>query len=122
MSTAAAPAKGGLVFASIAERSGALVILDAGRRLYAGLSRDGSYWHVVSPSQVDSIDADGNVTRPAGQLACICKGFVFRGSCYRTQQAAAFEAGDADRLAAPSWMRDYDASVGAGESVEASRG
>lgn len=98
---------GGLVFASIAERSGALVILDAGRRLYAGLSRNGSYWHVVTPSQVEiHHDETDEVIRGIGQLFCTCKGGTFHGSCYRLEQAVAFEAGDADRLAAPAWMRD----------------
>lgn len=113
---------GGLVFASIAAQTGALIILDAGRRLYAGISRGDDYWHVVSPSQVDQIDLDGNVVRAAGFLACICKGFIFHGRCYRSEQAEAFEAGQADQAAMPRWAGDYDAPVGAGESVEASRG
>lgn len=112
----------GIVHAPIGEVGDALVVLDASRRLYAGLSRDGGYWHVVGPSQVDAIDADGNVVRPAGSLECRCKGFTFHGSCYRANQAEAFEAGQADRAAAPAWMQDDDSPVGAGEMVEASRG
>jgi hypothetical protein len=108
--TAAVATSGGLVFASIAARSGALVILDAGRRLYVGLSHDKSYWHVVSPSQID--DA----------LTCTCKGWAFHRTCYRLDEAAAFELGQLT-APAPDWMQpDYDAPVGAGESVEASRG
>jgi hypothetical protein len=100
----------GLVFASIAERTGALVILDAGRRLYVGISHDRTYWHVVQP------------TAPGGELTCTCAGAHFHGRCYRVLEADAFEAGSVEQLRAPAWMRDFDAPFGAGESVEASRG
>lgn len=42
-----------LVYVGIAGHGDALVVLDASRRLYAGLSRDAGYWHVVHPAQVD---------------------------------------------------------------------
>src|SRR6185369_17638251 len=64
----------GVVHAPIGDVGDALTILDAGRRLYAALSRDGTYWHVVSPLQADRLDAEGNVVRAAGALSCICKG------------------------------------------------
>ena len=98
-----------------------LVVLDASRRLYVGLSRDETYWHVVAPLPVDLVDADGTVIRRVGTLTCTCAGGQFRGECYRTKQAAAFEAGQG--LPDPAWFTEgFDAPVGAGEAVEASRG
>lgn len=79
----------------------ALVVLDATRRVYAGLSRDGGYRHVVSPLQVDVTDVEGEVVRRAGELGCICKGAIYRGGrCYWVESAEAFEAG----LPGPAWM------------------
>ena len=97
----------GVVWSPIHVVSDDLYILDGEHRLYVGLSRDGSYLHVVSPAQVEQRDLEsGEITRGVGQLACSCRGGVYHGRCYRVEAAEAFEAGDADRLAAPAWMRD----------------
>jgi len=123
----------GVVHAPIGDVGDALTILDAGRRLYAALSRDGSYWHVVEPLQADVLGLDAGVIRPAGRLGCRCKGATFHGTCYRVEQAEAFEVGDLRQAApilAPDWARadlsagvaTFDAPVGAGEAVEAHRG
>lgn len=79
-------------------------------RLYVGLSRDGSYLHVVSPA-VAIHDQDGNVVRPDGALACTCKGAFFHGSCWRTTQAEAYEKGDA-------WVDAWISDAAPGELVE----
>jgi hypothetical protein len=86
----------------------ALVVLDEGRRLYAALSRDGSYWHVVQPG-FELTDGDGNVVRAEGELVCSCKGGTFHGRCYRIDQAKAFEAGRADVVA---WLPEPQAVAG----------
>ena len=106
----------GLVYRPIGRVGADLVVLDVNRRLYAGLSRDGAYWHAVHPAATDLRNADDLVVRREGQLVCTCKGSAFRGTCWRTQQAEALEAGRADSLA---WL---DAADGAGEAVEAFRG
>lgn len=85
----------GPVHAPIHVEGPQLHVLSLEHRLYVGLSRDGSYLHVVSP-QIELTDADGNVVRVAGTLGCICKGGVFHGSCYRTKQGEALERGEAD--------------------------
>ena len=98
-----------------------LVVLDAGRRTYAALSRDATYWHLISPLPVDLVDADGTVVRRIGDLSCTCAGGVFRGECYRIKQALAWEKGAG--LPDPAWLTEgYDAPAGAGEAVEAFRG
>lgn len=98
-----------------------LVVLDASRRTYAALSRDRSYWHLIHPLPVDLVDADGAVIRRVGSLTCTCAGGSFRGECYRTKQAAAFEAGQG--LPDPAWLSEgFDAPAGAGEAQEAFRG
>lgn len=96
---------GGLVFASIAQRSGALVILDASRRLYVGLSHDEAYWHIVRPLRPEDFRVQAGKAS-VGELTCECVGGQTHGTCWRLKEAIAFEAGDADRLAAPRWMRD----------------
>jgi hypothetical protein len=83
-----------------------LVVLDEERRLYAGLSRDESYWHVVAPLQLEILGRDGEVIRAIGQLSCRCKSGVVRGTCYRVVEAEAIEA------AGPSWMREPEAVAG----------
>lgn len=83
----------GLVYIGIAGHGDALMVLDATRRAYAGLSRDAAYWHLVHPAQVDMVNAENAVIRSVGQLVCGCKGGQFRGTCYRVQEAEAFEAG-----------------------------
>jgi len=113
----------GVVYRAIGEVGDALTILDAGRRTYAGLSHDGTYWHLIAPfAGVD------------GELVCTCKGGRMHGRCWRMDQAIAFEAGDARQaslpFARPVWARQaldagiatFDAPAGAGEMVEASRG
>lgn len=128
-----------IVHAPIGAVGDSLTILDAERRLYAGLSREGDYWHVIEPLQVALVDGDGNVIRPVGELACRCKGATYHaGTCYRANQAIAFEAGDAGQathaLTPPSWHAPdpraaleagaavFDAPVGAGDAVESYRG
>lgn len=91
----------GLVFAPLDDRSSALVILDARRRVYAGLSRGGDYWHLISPSQYEIRDEDGNPTRNVGDLFCTCKGGTFRGTCYRTKEAEVFEGTEREAV---QWM------------------
>lgn len=112
----------------------AIVVLDRERRLYAAQSRDGSYWHVVSPLQADRLDADGNVVRAAGELSCICKGATFHGTCYLVMTAQAIERADASGITRPpelgpdpraaieAGVATFDAPAGAGEMVEATRG
>jgi hypothetical protein len=110
-----------------------LVVLDAPRRLYVGLSRDGSYYHVLQPTQFDLVDHDTDeVLRPAGTLACTCRGFTSHGHCYQATAAIAHE----DREAMPAALREansaevrherltygLDNPAGAGEAVEAARG
>ena len=110
-----------LVHLAIPFEPDTLVILSAGRRTYAALSRDGSYLHVVQPVQVELVAEDGTVLQRVGQLTCSCKGGEYRGTCWRTKQAAAFEAGQG--LPDPAWLAEgFDAPVGAGEEVEAARG
>jgi hypothetical protein len=93
----------GLVHRPIGAVGDALVALDKTRRLYVGLSRDGSSWHAVHPAPVNLVDGNGATIREAGQLVCTCKGSAFRGTCYRVKEAEAFEAGQAD---APAWFDD----------------
>lgn len=105
----------GVVHLSLGEVGDALVVLDARRRVYVAASRDGSYLHVVHPRGFELTDSDGNVVGVADDLVCGCKGGTFKGHCYRQEQAEAFEAGQADMAAAPSWLRD----AAPGELVEA---
>lgn len=86
----------GPVLAPIHVRDDQLHVLSSEHRLYVGLSRDGSYLHVIAPTQVELTDVDGNVVRPAGALACTCKGATYHGSCYRLRAAEAFERGEVD--------------------------
>lgn len=94
-----------LVWSPILVPADALVVLDADRRLYAGLSRDESYYHLIQPAQFDVTDGDGNIVRPAGMLACTCRGFQAHGHCYQATAAIDFEGEQADQAAAPSWLR-----------------
>lgn len=111
----------GLVHRPIGPIGDALVVLDASRRLYAGLSRDQTYWHAVHPLSVDLIAEDGTVVARVGALTCTCAGGQYRGRCYRVAQVEAFEAGQG--LADPAWLAEgFEAPVGAGETVEAFRG
>lgn len=122
----------GLRYLQIAPEGDELVCLDAERRLYAGLSRDRTYWHIIQPLPLEDPRV-GDGLRKAGELGCTCPGGVYHGRCYRVGQAEAFEAGrlmltpvqargqiGMDEAAGPDWL--YDAPVGAGEAVEAFRG
>ena len=99
----------------------AFVILSMARRTYAALSHDGVYLHVIQPRAVDLVDANGTVLERVGELTCSCLGGIYRGTCWRTKQAVAFEAGRG--LPDPAWLAEgFDAPVGAGEAVETFRG
>jgi hypothetical protein len=81
-----------------------LVSLDADRRLYAGLSRDGSYYHLIRPLR----DGDYRVRHEGGiigALACDCVGFSTHGKCYQASAAIALEAELADQAAMPEIFR-----------------
>jgi hypothetical protein len=68
-----------------------LVVLDAGRRLYAGLSKDRTRWHVLQPLEAGH-PLVGDGIRSAGQLGCSCLGGVFGRRCYRLVEAETLEA------------------------------
>lgn len=89
----------GLVFRPIGPVGDALVVLDAHRRLYAALSHDGAYWHVVSPDE-------------GGILGCSCAGARFRGTCWRLEEAKGYEG----------TVEASGKLAGAGDIVEAFRG
>lgn len=123
-----------IVSLPIGDLADAFVLLDSNRRLYAALSRDETYWHVVSPLQADRVDGDGNILRAAGQLSCVCKGATFHGTCYQVMTAEAIERADASGITRPPELgpdpraaleagsATFDAPAGAGEMVEAWRG
>lgn len=67
-----------------------LLILDEGRRTYAGPSRESRGWHLIQPARADH-HLVRNGTIPAGSLVCTCEGGVFNGQCWRLEQARAFE-------------------------------
>jgi hypothetical protein len=104
-----------------------LVVLSATLRQYAGLSRDGGYMHHVRPLRFEEALV-GQGIRPAGALTCDCIGGQIRGTCYWVVRAEQFEA--TRPVERPGWARadltagsaGFDAPVGAGEMVEASRG
>lgn len=111
----------GIVFRPIDGLGDNLVVLSASRRTYAAPSRQGDYFHLIQPVAVELVDADGTVLKRVGQLTCSCPGGQFRGHCYRVAQAEAFERGQG--LPDPAWLAEgFDAPVGAGEMVQASRG
>jgi hypothetical protein len=66
----------GIAWSPIHHIDNHLVVLDAERRLYAGLARDGGYWHVVQPVRIDDRRVEDGL-RIAGQLSCTCGGGVF---------------------------------------------
>lgn len=94
-----------------------LIAVDVARRLYIGLSRDRSDYHVIQPARAaHPLVKDGAVE--VGALVCTCPAGTYSGHCYRLEQAVAFEAATATLDAAPEppgWN-------GAGASVEAARG
>ena len=78
-----------------------LFVIDVERRTYLGLSRDGTYWHVVRPLRADDYrvrEGQGEV----GQLTCDCIGAQTHGQCHRVKEAMALE----DAKAGPSWLRE----------------
>ena len=89
---------------------------DPARRTWLALSRDGTYWHVVTPARDDDfIVRDG--LRRAGELTCSCDGGRYRGTCYVVKAAEAAEAAPRATSAEPTW---FDAPAGAGEEGGAS--
>lgn len=91
-----------------------LVVVDAGRRTYLGLSTDRTYWHSVRPARLDDpVVGDGK--RAVGELLCSCVAGEYGRPCYWTEIAAACERGDrgfiVDRIADPSWVRPAPAGV-----------
>jgi len=107
----------GIVWRPIGDVGNALVVLDATRRTYAALSREGDRYHLISPARLDDPRV-GDGKRHAGQLVCTCAGGTIRGTCYRTAEAEAFEAGQRANFTAaaadPQW---FDAAPG--ELIEA---
>lgn len=96
-----------LVWSPISIPPDALVVLDADRRLYVGLSRDESYYHIIQPTQFAIVDPNTDeVLRPAGALACTCRGFQSHGHCYVATAAIAFEGELADQAAMPAIFRE----------------
>lgn len=102
-----------VVAVSIDVQTETLVVFDAHRRTYLGLSRDGRYYHCVRPARPDDPTVqDGKLV--AGELTCSCPAGVFARRCYWTQLAEALEQGDVGfTLAQPdpdpddiAWMRD----------------
>lgn len=85
----------GPAFSPIKVETDQLHILSGMFRLYVGLSRDGSYLHVIHPRGYEQRDIDGNLVGGPEDLVCGCKGFTFHGHCYRANQAIAFEQGNA---------------------------
>lgn len=124
-----------VVSIAIADLDDALVIVDALRRVYLGASRDGSYLHVIRPARsTDLRVVEGRAA--VGDLICDCIGSSTHGRCYRQIEAVAWEKADHAGLRRPDWLgpppdpraeleagsATFDAPVGAGEAVEASRG
>jgi hypothetical protein len=99
-----------------------LVVLDASRRIYAGLSREGDYWHLIQPARLEDPRV-GDGIRIAGQLVCSCPGGIYRGSCYYVRRAEALE-GTTEADQGPTWLprEGLDDPAGAGDLVQASRG
>jgi hypothetical protein len=93
-----------VVSAPIAVPPDTLVVLDAERRLYVGLSRDGSYYHLIRPLRPEDYRVREELGK-AGQLACDCVGFSSHGHCYQAALAIAHEGRARDEAAAPKWMR-----------------
>lgn len=82
-----------VVHVSIDVKPETLVVFDAHRRTYLGLSRKGDYFHCIRPARPDDPTVqDGKVI--AGDLTCSCPAGVFARRCYWTQLAEALEHGD----------------------------
>ena len=103
-----------------------IVAVDLGRRVFLGLSRDGSYLHVVHPRGFEMLGEEGELVGRPEDLVCTCAGSFYHGRCYQTQRAEAIEAElDAPATAAElAWFGapGLDSPAGAGEQVEAFRG
>jgi hypothetical protein len=115
-----------LVHAPLPDVGDGLLVLDATRRVYAGLARDRASYHLIQPARPDDPRVVDQL-RAAGDLVCTCAGGTFRGTCYRTTQAEAFEAANAQAFTAATDPADWfatslDSPAGAGEMVEAFRG
>jgi hypothetical protein len=91
---------GKIIRAALDPAPGILYVVDERRRVYAALSRDGSYLHLIRPLR----DEDYRVRHEGGRigaLACDCVGFSTHGKCYMASAAIAFE----DREAMPARLR-----------------
>lgn len=74
-----------------------LIVFDPDRRTYVGLSRDGSYWHVIRPATKDDagvlrIRTPGRADEFIPPMVCSCPAGRRRKSCYRVDEALAYEA------------------------------
>lgn len=81
-----------IVYLHVEATEDALVVLDAERRTYAAVNREGTAYHLIQPARPDDPRV-GDGLRSAGELVCTCAGGTFRGFCYRVREAEAFEAG-----------------------------
>lgn len=113
-----------------------LVIVSARLRIYAALSRDGTYAHLIRPARSTDLRVVEGRAR-VGDLMCDCIGSATHGRCYQQMNAEAFERADHEALGRPDWAdpdpRDAiaagvatfdapDEPAGAGYGVEAGRG
>lgn len=70
-----------------------LLVVDAARRSYLGLSRDGKYLHHVRPARKDDPTVGDGLVRE-GDLTCDCAAGRFgHHECYWTKRAMELEAG-----------------------------
>lgn len=114
---------------------GSIIVLSRARRLYVAASRDLSYFHVIRPARpTDQRVVEGRAQ--VGDLICDCIGSATHGRCYQQMNAEAIERADASGITRPAELgpdpdpraaldagsASFDAPVGAGEMVEASRG
>lgn len=92
-----------LVWSPILIPPDALVVLDADRRLYAALSHDESYYHLIRPLRAEDYQVRDGL-KHVGELGCDCIGFNTHGHCYQAAAAIAFEGELADQAAGPTWL------------------
>jgi len=70
-----------------------LIVVDATRRSYLGVSRDGSYLHHVRPARKDDPTVGDGLVRES-DLTCDCAAGRFgHHDCYWTKAARGYEAG-----------------------------
>lgn len=82
-----------LVYLRAPAEPNTLVVVDAGRRTYLGLSNDGSYFHALRPARLDDpIVGDGK--KAVGALLCSCVAAAYGRDCRWTTLATALERGD----------------------------